>query len=215
MKLISKDKGELEQEYLCEIVNTIGYLGFIVMLAKLCDRIANLRTIPANGDSKMPEFQRKVFFSTLDTFVPEFVDKINFKSIYDHSFRKCINIARKIFYESLAQVFHDRRFCFEDSHNPGMIETLQLSAYLSEKGLPQLLTLHQNVLDGVLRAQKVSVALTRGIALSKVVVSSPVQNKVVFYIINDWNEQEIKNAELLLEMLKWRGYQVSGNFDVD
>jgi len=82
-----------EAAYFQNMINRNDINALIAVLIKIADRIHNLRTLKDNER----EFQRKIFFSTLDTFVPEFIDKINLKAIKNKELRRIFKQAITLF----------------------------------------------------------------------------------------------------------------------
>ena len=81
-----------EAIYLNNLVKRKDAIGLISQLIKIADRMHNLRTLVDNHEA----FQRKVFFSTLDTFIPVFIDEIDFKNIKNRALRKTFKEAVRL-----------------------------------------------------------------------------------------------------------------------
>ncbi|MBU1044246.1 MAG: HD domain-containing protein [Candidatus Omnitrophica bacterium] len=75
----------------------------IAQIIKIADRIHNLRTLKYNS----PEFQRKVIFSTIDNFLPHFIDKINTKEIKNEYMKALFTRTIELFEQQLLMVLKD------------------------------------------------------------------------------------------------------------
>ncbi len=89
-----------EAVYLGNLQKRKDMAGSIAQIIKIADRIHNLRTLVDNDR----EFQRKIFFYTLHTFMPAFTDKIDFNSIENKElreiFKNALNLFEKQVYET-------------------------------------------------------------------------------------------------------------------
>lgn len=90
-RMDEKRKGEVV--YLNNLVGRKDILGLLAQLLKIADRLHNLRTLKGLNKRK----QREVFFSTIDTFIPEFIDKIDLENVdekFKDAFKKAIELIK-------------------------------------------------------------------------------------------------------------------------
>ncbi|MFH1092928.1 MAG: HD domain-containing protein [Candidatus Omnitrophota bacterium] len=97
VKLLSKEdihrSKQGEAVYLGNMIEKKDIIGLITQIVKIADRINNLRTLVDNDR----EFQRKIFFSTLNTFIPVFIDKIDLNGIENKPLREVFKRALQLF----------------------------------------------------------------------------------------------------------------------
>lgn len=92
-----------ERVYLNNLVKRTDTIGLIAQIVKIADRIHNLRTLQYNT----PEFQRKVIFSTIDNFFPEFIEKIDIDKIKNRYTREVFIRAIDLFNNQLKLMMLD------------------------------------------------------------------------------------------------------------
>lgn len=118
-----------EAVYLDRMLNRKDMVGVGAQIIKLADRIHNLRTLVDNEK----EFQRKIFFSTLNTFIPAFVSKIDLSSLEDQSMRHVFERAIELFEDQV--YITGKKLGFMDE--AGKINKQQHELYLLEEQLRQ------------------------------------------------------------------------------
>ncbi len=121
-----------EAVYLGNLQSRKDMIGIIAQIIKIADRIHNLRTLVDNNQ----EFQRKIFFYTLDTFMPAFTDKIDFNSIEDGKLREIFKDAGKLLKKQVYETGTDLGLIDKQGQiNAEEYEMYELEEQLRQKNL--------------------------------------------------------------------------------
>ncbi len=124
-KSSARQSEEEESQYLKDIVENQGILPALAKLIKIADRIQNIRSLTGNA----PVFQRKIFFKTLNHFIPVFLNKIDLTDQHMAPLRPIFENAFQIFNEELDKV--GKQFGFLDAE--GRVNPEEEMLYRKEK----------------------------------------------------------------------------------
>jgi hypothetical protein len=112
--------------YLDQIAYAQDVFGIITKLCKIADRVQNLRSLDI-GD---PKFHRKIFFETLNTFIPNFIDhpEMNIANVPE-DFQAQFSLARDTLFAEV--MLRGMRFGF--IKRDGTISRRQFGKYIEEQ----------------------------------------------------------------------------------
>ncbi|MFC1808732.1 hypothetical protein ACFL3D_01235 [Candidatus Omnitrophota bacterium] len=126
MTRIGEKKYMSEIEYLGDIAKEPGKTGCILKLAKIADRVQNFRSLNIGNDT----FHRKVFFGTLNTFIPDFIEHGAMEiEQWEEAYRGNYTLARDTFFAEV--ILRGMRFGFINRN--GKVSRRHLNLYLQEQ----------------------------------------------------------------------------------
>ncbi|MBI4846545.1 MAG: HD domain-containing protein [Candidatus Omnitrophica bacterium] len=137
--LLTKNRGDKEIKYYEKLSSRKDIVALVSQLVKIADKHHNLSTLKGVNDAT----KLRTFFSCLEAFIPEFIDKIDLTKIEDSGLRLVFNRAIKVIKKKIVESGKELELLDEN----GRIDGGQFKIYAERENIKSGITIYQNVIN--------------------------------------------------------------------